>query len=226
MTERQIQDILSVNYMSNPEFKIPGLYIYYWESDLILVSKAGYAYEFEIKISKSDFNADFKKTKRHKDMNNPQKDGPNYFYYVCPEGVIDPNDVPKYAGLIYVKRGNRLETQIGAPKLRTTKFNYEKHSKKFYYNWIAQRNKVIEIEAGDPKRAYKEGHRDGSSNMLSIAEVTAKMMCPHIHLSGKTSVPLCRNKKVIGDSRREYAYCHLEKCEKGRKCLSIIDKNR
>ncbi len=45
MTERQIQDILSVNYMSNPEFKIPGLYIYYWESDLILVMDGGQVVE-------------------------------------------------------------------------------------------------------------------------------------------------------------------------------------
>jgi len=32
--------------------------------------------------------------------------GPNYFYFVCPENIIDIKDVPTYAGLIYVLDNN------------------------------------------------------------------------------------------------------------------------
>ena len=92
------------------------------ECDVLSVTKSDYICEYEIKISKSDFKADFKKDK-HKlitekkfnetvtlkkagnrifEMPNPYY-APNYFYFVVPENLIKIEEVPEYAGLVYVK---------------------------------------------------------------------------------------------------------------------------
>lgn len=81
------------------------------EADLISVTKAGYIYEYEIKTSVRDYRADFKKEWKHQrygeglflDSKNGYRRGPNRFFYAVPEGLIDPSDVPDYAGLIYVR---------------------------------------------------------------------------------------------------------------------------
>jgi hypothetical protein len=36
---------------------------------------------------------------------------PNYFYYAVPEGLIQPEEVPEYAGLIYILKEYRYERQ-------------------------------------------------------------------------------------------------------------------
>ena len=71
-----------------------------WESDLLYITKAGYVTEYEIKLSNGDFAADMNKSRKHEILMNGG--GPTYFYYVCPTGIIHPEDVPSYAGLIYV----------------------------------------------------------------------------------------------------------------------------
>jgi hypothetical protein len=71
--------------------------------DVASLSKSGMLHEFEVKISRSDFMADKKKKVvkfSHYDMKN-EKSSPNYFYYVCPEGLIKPDEIPVYAGLYY-----------------------------------------------------------------------------------------------------------------------------
>jgi hypothetical protein len=47
-------------------YVLMNTYIYNWESDYFGVSKSGYTYEIEIKVSRSDFFADFKKKKKHR----------------------------------------------------------------------------------------------------------------------------------------------------------------
>ena len=80
-------------------------------------------YEFEIKRSRSDFLADFKnKESKHRflkerrvsqisdEWKNGKKTGetvehiliPNRYFFVCKEGLIKPDELPEYAGLIYV----------------------------------------------------------------------------------------------------------------------------
>ena len=81
------------------------------ECDMISISKSDYIYEYEVKISRSDFKADFKKEK-HKLMlegksaiDNIEKTfyyTPNYFNFVVPTGLISIEEVPNYAGLIYM----------------------------------------------------------------------------------------------------------------------------
>lgn len=42
--------------------------------------------------------------------------GPNYFYYVCPENLIKIEEIPKYAGLIYI-----IENKTNVGKLQYIK---------------------------------------------------------------------------------------------------------
>ncbi len=49
----------------NHDHKFENVYIYDWECDHFSVTGSGYAYEIEVKVSKSDFKADFQKPKHH-----------------------------------------------------------------------------------------------------------------------------------------------------------------
>lgn len=79
------------------------------ECDVISISKSDYIYEYEVKISKSDFKADFRKNK-HKLMTERKSVNestnfyyiPNYFYFVVTDSLISIDDIPEYAGLIYL----------------------------------------------------------------------------------------------------------------------------
>lgn len=83
--------------------------ISYREMDVMSI-KSEWLYEYEVKISRSDFAADRKK-KKHKFTGHGDKSilvpkwNPNYFYYVCPEGMIAETEIPQYAGLYYIIDG-------------------------------------------------------------------------------------------------------------------------
>jgi len=93
-------------------------YFFAGELDVISVNKSGYVVEFEVKISRPDFKADAKKKKwqwYHDKLYGAKSYCPNYFIYVCPEGLIKENEIKDYQGLIYVKDGEI--TIIKKPKL-------------------------------------------------------------------------------------------------------------
>lgn len=64
LTESKIQELLIGNF--DHLYQLTNSYIFGWESDYFGVTKSGYTYEVEIKISKSDFKADFSKTEKHR----------------------------------------------------------------------------------------------------------------------------------------------------------------
>lgn len=87
----------------------PNGYFYMWESDLLMISKGGYATEYEIKLSVQDFKRDASKSGNWKDHVQLSKYeslikglGPNRFFYVFPKGLIDPALVPDWAGIIEI----------------------------------------------------------------------------------------------------------------------------
>jgi len=94
----------------------PNVYILQGEQDMLAISKAGYASEFEIKMTRADYKADFKKTTyvsgvqlKHDVLSGkiqPEEpwQAPKYFWFVVPEGVVNEADIPPYAGLMYVHR--------------------------------------------------------------------------------------------------------------------------
>lgn len=65
MNEYVIQDLIYKWLVGHHINIIPNLYLYQWESDMISVTKSGYVHEYEIKISKKDFYADFLKKEKH-----------------------------------------------------------------------------------------------------------------------------------------------------------------
>lgn len=105
------------------EIVVPNYYLGRWECDVLKISKAGHLYEYEVKVSRADFKNDFKKesffylsnTKETKHDNIRYGKRCNRFYYVVPEGLIEPSDVPAGFGLIYF-------TQLVYTDLRDSKF--------------------------------------------------------------------------------------------------------
>jgi hypothetical protein len=100
-------------------------------ADIFGITVAGYAYEYEIKTSKRDFKADFRKRYKHNILKEAESQKeyisiPNYFYYVVPENLIELSEIPEYAGLIYVKysdnyMGYYVDIKKNAPKLHDRK---------------------------------------------------------------------------------------------------------
>lgn len=183
----KIQRSLYFRYNTS-DYHLANAYVFAsdWESDYFFMSKTGYAYEFEIKLSRSDFKKDFEKQK-HKYFENYKKRYlvvrgsktkgdllsktqervqntyggynkwnyeyaeathikivdiqkillPNRFFFICPTGIIKPDDVPAYAGLVYYEPGS-LTTIKEAPLIHRTKHNLDKILvKKFYHRYLS-----------------------------------------------------------------------------------------
>jgi len=65
LTENKIQKALN-SFFASWRYNVDGLFVFRWESDKLIWTKAGYIYEFEIKISRSDYRNDFKhKAEKH-----------------------------------------------------------------------------------------------------------------------------------------------------------------
>lgn len=104
-----------------------------WESDFVSINTKGDLYECEVKISKSDFKSDFTKKKKHRLLSKAYlnisrgrtpkiNNCPTYFYYSVPEGLVQPEEVPRYAGLIYITGEGKVKVVKRARKL-----NYHNH---------------------------------------------------------------------------------------------------
>lgn len=63
---------------------------------------------------------------------------PNKFYYAVPEGLIQPEEVPAYAGLIWVTNTGGLIEKKKAPYIHKDKYNDAelKLGEKFYYHMV------------------------------------------------------------------------------------------
>lgn len=166
-TERGILDILNRQFLVSPRWIINNLYVYNRESDYPAITRSMYAYEVEVEISLADYNKDFEKegkrqvtqgrfeARKQALYETGDRVGygrPNYFYRRVPDGLVDPKDIPPYAGLAYV-RGRNLRKVKDAPIPHRDKFDPEayKMADKFYYNWWNERRKARQIEGKDMK---------------------------------------------------------------------------
>ncbi len=203
MNERKIQSALFKAFHSHP-YKFTNAYYFNNESDWLSFLASGFCYEVEIKISRSDFKADFKKEKHvvHKSHEskgktflrktydqidaNPswdfcrqfpelitsreyfinesvsidnewdlrqvakiryhmqlssgiefvpteQKMLPNKFFYAVPVGLISKEEVPDYAGLLYVDELGRVTKIKDGKFLHKEKLDVKKLFSKTYY---------------------------------------------------------------------------------------------
>lgn len=129
ITVPKIQLALRNDTFKSTEVSVPNIFLWPpFESDFVRVTKSGYAIEYEIKLSKSDFKADFKKAKTiidHFDFKEETHNGSivkrlvykslskhdwllsgkgaTEFYYVFPLGLINHEEVPEWAGIIEVE---------------------------------------------------------------------------------------------------------------------------
>lgn len=71
--------------------------LFYWEADLVTVTKAGLTHEYEIKCSLSDYRRDALKIVRHRSIKSSR--GACYFWYVTHGFEIEP---PEHAGWLSV----------------------------------------------------------------------------------------------------------------------------
>ncbi len=85
---------LLYRHFCNFEYKLNNSFIYDWECDFFGISKTGYAYEVEVKISRSDFFADFKKEKHN--LFKALIQGKSHFIYGRPGWYADEAFVCKY----------------------------------------------------------------------------------------------------------------------------------
>ena len=99
-----------VRYLSESNEKNQREYDELHECDILKVTPAGYATEYEIKISKSDFKADLKKKHSH-DSKFIQR-----LFYIVPYELLDyaKENLPENAGLGYVIN-DEVEYVINAP---------------------------------------------------------------------------------------------------------------
>lgn len=135
MTERDIQRILNhyTDARKTP-FRMTNGFVYNWECDFWTLDSIGMTREYEIKISLADFREDAKKDK-HRVLG---KDGPNYFYYVCPEGLVQPDMIDNRYGLVWIKsQGIEYPEIVKKPrKLHTEPFSrWEMLATKYYWKW-------------------------------------------------------------------------------------------
>jgi len=149
---------------------IPNISMGYGEADFLSITKSGYVTEFEIKISRSDFAADKKKTIKHetykKVFNNTplicwyngkektKKGVPNYFIYIVPDYFnIETLKVPEYAGLwvIDTERNNHYSCGFKCekipPRIHKDKFQLywlnkiaKSYNAKYYYHYFKDMN--------------------------------------------------------------------------------------
>jgi hypothetical protein len=170
--------------LNNVKYTAGNLYLFRhnWETDFLVVQKNGYCYEIEIKISRSDFLNDFKKKDKHMILNegvymqkkyrykvdpetnkrvsdfyyNPTewKFRPNRFYYCVPEGLIKKEEVPDYAGLMYVNSYGGIDIVKEAKFLHKEKLELTKKlCDKFYYYWKNTRVSLRRLE--DQNKLYE-----------------------------------------------------------------------
>lgn len=156
MTDRITRRIIA---QFNDEMPIPNYYVGWHEADVWVIRDSGYQYEFEVKVSRADYLADFKnKPQRHQKL----ADGTavaNKFYFAVPEGLIRPDEVPAYAGLYYFKEndwtGSNGKRMIGttmtlvkeAKLLHKNKTQVSALARSFHFRKKTLREKYLKLKA-------------------------------------------------------------------------------
>lgn len=107
MNEKHIQNAL-YHWCDQKNHSIiaPNFNCDFGEVDLLSITRAGFVFDHEIKISRSDFKADFRnKDWKHYRYDQAPKENtrrcPNYFIFVVPAGLLKLEEIPHYAGLMY-----------------------------------------------------------------------------------------------------------------------------
>ncbi len=154
MDVAQVQRSLRSWVRTRYQLMVPNAHWYVNEMDLACVRNSGFLDEFEIKMSRSDFKADFTKTSIERLPDSDQinwkkkpelkhdllQDGrglANYFYFVLKEGIATSEEVHKDYGLIWVTdMGIEVEREATRLHSRKLELNTQLYfAKKLNYRW-------------------------------------------------------------------------------------------
>ena len=122
---------------------------------------------------------------------------PNFFYYAVPEGMLEPDEVPPYAGLIYIttnkspkyhrddpdKWHHNIKIVRKAPQLHKTKYTDAELNlgEKFYYNmqtWKQHWRDQVNYSLMYRQRLQDELKRKGiDKSYLEMADALKKAEC-------------------------------------------------
>ena len=99
-------------------------YVFDWECDAVGITKSYMTHEVEVKVSKSDFTADFR-NKKGKHYKTKYGQGCNYFWYAVPVEMADYaiTRIPEYAGLLSVNQNGYVKVLTNAPRLHNNRID-------------------------------------------------------------------------------------------------------
>lgn len=154
------------SHFINYEYKLFNSYVYDWESDFFGISKTGYSYEVEVKISRSDYFVDFKKDKHELFKT---------FYQKKTHHIFKSN----YLG----RDPERLICEFSSPKIEFDYNGKEGGSKwRHYYQWRkGNKNGQPGYWANDYGnfRVYFEKNRIWAPATRIRIEPVSGLYCPH-----------------------------------------------
>jgi len=179
MNAFDLQRAFNFRYDSQQRYDliVPNVHVGAHEWDLLAVRRSGYIDEIEIKVTKSDFNADFKK-QGQKRVPVPSSASPesywthwklawfkkhrltadgdrkcNYFYFMLPTSLADKCEIPEHAGLFVChdgKTGIRISEAKRAGLL---------HKNKVDQNFLYKVAKKASYRYWDAVRRSNEDHK-------------------------------------------------------------------
>ncbi len=176
MNERDIQRCIWQDKWQSMSLMVPNYTPHRWfECDMFAVTKAGYFYEYEIKLTKADLRADLRKRSRptyrrrengqrgyerrpgelkHERLVRGDECGPSLFFYVVPKDMVSVNEIPAWAGLAYVElavvRRGMIEIVKRPPRRHQTKVAKKvvDHARGVcYHRYWQERQKVDRLKA-------------------------------------------------------------------------------
>ncbi len=104
MTESKMQEILYCHLYH--KYFVCNYFYGSWEADLLTVTDAGYVKEFEIKLSRADFMAEFKfKLGKHHRLKK-KITTISQFWFVIHGFKVSLDEIPEHAGLMEVTKGD------------------------------------------------------------------------------------------------------------------------
>lgn len=184
-TEKLMQQKLQ-SYRSTARYVLQNLYVFGWESDILFLSHTGFWTEIEIKISRADFKVDLKnKAGKHSALTDPSvMTKPNQFFYAVPEGLLTPEEIPEYAGLLTVgQRWQNARTVKPAPWLHRQKTSPENLglTDKFYFNMLSAKREALEAQtvAQELTDAYNQGYSKARTDTVQAVLQVAAADCPY-----------------------------------------------
>ena len=135
LTEKEIQKCIYDLYKKKgyKYFSLNTFGFGQFEADFLAIHEENkFCVEFEIKRSRGDFHADFKKKNKH-DLLKKGKYPVNQFYFVAEKGVLDIKQIPYHLGLIEVEK---------IPTYKTIRKKFVTRQKKQYIYDIAVMRKA------------------------------------------------------------------------------------